>query len=317
MTQEPATDTACKNSSLQLYQTPVPALQSVSKWDKQSAFAYCTWITRNHYENFPVASIAIPKPLRPHVCAVYAFARAADDFADEYQFAGKRMENLNHWQQALQRSARERINHPVFIALSETISKFAIPLQLFEDLITAFKMDVTKQEYEDFDEVLFYCQHSANPVGRIVLHLFGYCDETRMQLADKICTALQLANFWQDVAVDLKKPRVYLPKADMQQHGYSMQELQREIFNAGFQRLMQFEVERTRRLFLEGAALINRVQGRLALELKLTLLGGMMILDKIIALEYNVLAARPIITGRDKASLLLQALLKKKPWKQK
>ncbi|MCB1215722.1 MAG: squalene/phytoene synthase family protein, partial [Deltaproteobacteria bacterium] len=165
------------------------ALQK-KNWSLEQAFAYCIRLTKSHYENFPVASILLPKTSRPFVSAIYAFARRADDIADEDFPEHERIPALEAWESLLEKSLKTRISHPVFLALRETIKQYQIPEQLFIDLITAFKMDVTKKRHQDFEELLFYCRHSANPVGRIILYLFGYKDPKLMELSDKICTAL-------------------------------------------------------------------------------------------------------------------------------
>lgn len=283
------------------------ALQE-KNWSVEKAYQYCIRLTRSHYENFPVGSMLLPKKLRPHVCAVYAFARRADDIADEDFPEAERIPALEAWEALFKKSLNERVSHPVFLALRETLKNFEIPPQLFIDLITAFKMDVQKKRHETFEDLLFYCRHSANPVGRIALHLFGYQEERLMELSDKICTALQLANFWQDIAVDLKKNRVYLPQEDLVNFEYGEAELFNKNYNANFKKLMQFEVDRTQKLFYEGAQLCHHLKGRLKLEIKCVVLGGLKILKKVKALDYNTLKTRPTLNAWDKASLLTKAL---------
>ncbi len=185
------------------------------------AFAYCLSLARNHYENFPVASWIMPKQLRPHIAAVYAFSRIADDFADEAEYEGERMAYLEDWENQLETLHEKEPIHPVFIALKDTLQRFAIPIELFSDLLRAFKMDVDVSRYHTFEGLLEYCRHSANPVGRIVLHLMGYPAPRLMEYSDAICTALQLANFWQDVRIDLAKNRIYLPLQDLMRFQYT------------------------------------------------------------------------------------------------
>lgn len=275
------------------------------------AFRYCSHIARNHYENFPVASFLIPRTLRPHIAAVYAFARMADDFADEAEFEGVRMEKLAEFEGELEKLPSGETTNPVFIALRETILKFNLPIQLFKDLLTAFKTDVTVTRYRNFEDLLYYCRHSANPVGRIVLHIMGYPAPKFLEYSDQICTALQLANFWQDVSRDLKKGRVYLPAEDLEKFNYSYGELEHEKFNDNFKRLISFEVERTRDLFLKGKPLCAKVPGRFGWELRLTWLGGNAILDKIQAMGGNVLKTRPALKKRDFVSLFFKASKKR------
>lgn len=288
-------------------QTAMPEMHSVDR-----AFEHCLDITRNHYENFPVASLAIPKRYRPYVAAIYAFARTADDFADEKQFEGTRLERLDEWNEKLQNCARGKTDHPVFTALGETIRKFNLPVSLFSDLLTAFKMDTTVSRYQTFDQVLNYCRYSANPVGRLILHLFGFAEPRRLECSDSICTALQLANFWQDTAVDLEKDRIYIPEEDFVRFGYSEDELKRKIFNENFRRLIFFQVERTQGLFDRGKSLCGEIPGRLGFELRLTWLGGTAILKKIARTGGNVLDRRPVLGKRDILKMFFGSCLKNK-----
>ena len=291
-----------------------PKLPLGDAWSLREAMQYCAWLASRHYENFPVASLLLPKRLRPHVANIYAFARTADDFADEKEFSGKRLAYLEWWQQELLECTNKSSEHPIFLALAHTIERHDIPVQLLLDLLFAFKMDVTVERYAEFDQLLYYCKHSANPVGRLVLHLFGYCDEQRAKLSDCICTALQLANFWQDVSVDLVKPRVYLPEEDLKSFDYDYDELNERVYNPAFRRLIRFQVERTRNMFQEGAQLISQVRGQLAWELKLTVLGGLSILDKIEKQHYNVLRKRPTVSTIDKLRLFGRSLLPGNRW---
>lgn len=271
------------------------------------AFAYCEQIAKSHYENFPVGSFFVPKEKRPHFYAIYAFSRIADDFADEAEHDGSRLTHLLDWEDQLTRCFEGQAEHPVFIALRETVNRFDMPQSLFQDLLTAFKMDVTKRRYQNFDEVLFYCQHSANPVGRLVLLLSGYRDAAMHQLSDHICTGLQLANFWQDVAVDLKKDRIYLPRDEQAQFGYTETELKQHIYNQNFIDLMRFQVDRTQGLFDAGKPLLDKVGRDLRLELRLIWHGGTTILRKIEANRYNAFQ-RPKLGKWDVVKMLGKAL---------
>ena len=276
------------------------------------AFAYCEQLTRAHYENFPVGSVLIPKALRQHVYSIYAFARTADDFADEgYDtkiMPTERLELLNDWEQQLEACYQGQATHPIFVALAETIRALNLPLQLFKDLLSAFKQDVVKSRYATFDEVLDYCRRSANPVGRLILLLFGYRDENLYQLSDHICTALQLANFWQDVSVDLLKDRIYLPQDELAKFGLSEDELMAGKFDQRYADLLKFEVARTWQLFKAGKPLPKLVRGRLSFELKLTWQGGTRILELIERIGYDTLSRRPKITRFDKIVLLTRAI---------
>jgi squalene synthase HpnC len=279
------------------------------------AFAYCERLARTHYENFPVGSLLVPKARRRHVYSIYAFARIADDFADEdYDNASlteaERLKALDDWEAQLSESYCGRARHPVFVALAETVKELQLPEQLFKDLLLAFKQDVVKRRYADFAEVLDYCTRSANPVGRLILRLFDYRDERLDALSDGICTALQLANFWQDVAVDIQKDRIYLPQDEMAQFGVSVDDLRARRCTAAYRRLLEFQVERTRALFERGKELPARVSGRLAIELRLTWHGGMRILELIERQRYDTLNTRPKLSTVDKLILLSRTLLK-------
>lgn len=288
---------------------PAPRSYSVAE-----AFAHCERVAKAHYENFPVGSVLVPKRLRPHVFNIYAFARTADDFADEgYDppvSLNERLAALEDWESKLEDCFSGRAAHPVFIALAETVKELRLPVQLFRDLLAAFKQDVVKRRYANFDEVLDYCRRSANPVGRLILLLFDYRDEKLDALSDHICTALQLANFWQDVSIDLQKDRVYLPQDEMQRFGYSEAELSAGQFNERYAALLKFQVERTRELFMKGQPLPELVTGRLRYELRLTWHGGMRILEYIEEQHYDTLHQRPQITTADKLKLLIRTLKK-------
>ncbi|HEY5614867.1 MAG TPA: squalene synthase HpnC [Bacteroidota bacterium] len=278
-------------------------------WSVDEAFRYCERLTRRHYENFPVASLFLPKEKRKHVAALYAFARTADDFADEPGMTpAERIEAVNDWEEKLLLSRTVPARHPVFVALSHTIERFEIPVDLLRNLLHAFRSDVTTSRYETFEQVLQYCQYSANPVGRLVLILFNYRSELLMQYSDSMCTALQLTNFWQDLSVDLLKNRVYLPQEDLRRFQYTEDELFAGEATENFRNLMKFQVKRTEELFRKGKPLLTEVGKDLSLELRLTWNGGMRILRKIEQLNYNVLTQRPVLTGIDKASVLFSSL---------
>ena len=287
---------------------PIDEILQKKPWTVPDSFRYCVRLARNHYENFPVGSLLIPKALRPHVCALYAFARRADDIADEDFPEAERLPDLNAWGELLEKCQRGRVNHPVFLALRETIREFDLPVQLLHDLLTAFKMDVVTQRHRSFEDLLYYCKHSANPVGRLVLRLFGYREESLMLLSDNICTALQLANFWQDVSVDLDKGRIYLPQEDMLRFAYTEEQLMARQCTPAFRDLMRFQVDRSAQGFLQGAELVRYLTGRLRLEIKCTILGGLGVLEKIRGLNYDTLSSRPHFQSKDKARIFFQAL---------
>lgn len=261
-----------------------------------AAYRYCQAVTDAHYENFPVASVLLPKRLRPAIAAIYAFSRIADDFADEAEFAGERLEQLEAWENLL---TDDNPTHPVFVALSDATQQHDLPRQLFYDLLSAFKQDVVKARYANFDEILDYCRRSADPVGRLVLSLFKLGDVERFKQSDAVCTALQLANFWQDVAIDLKKDRIYLPQDDMAAFGVSEDDLKRGQATDGFKKLMTFQIARTRELFARGKPLGLSLPGRLGVEIRLTWLTGMRILDRIESVDYDVFNHRPELSKRD------------------
>jgi squalene synthase HpnC len=295
------------------------ALQTIEQCSVDEAFAYCERMARDHYENFPVGSLLIPRDRRRYVYSIYAFARTADDFADEGYDAGEagpdeagRLAALDDWERKLAASYRGEASHPVFIALAETAKELRLPARLFRDLISAFRQDVTKRRYANFAEVLDYCARSANPIGRLILLLFGYHEERLHKLSDSICTGLQLANFWQDVSIDIRKDRIYLPQDEMADFGVSVDDLRDGRSSDRTAALLRLQVERTRKLFEDGRSLPGMVNGRLAFELRLTWLGGMRILRRIEEQGYDTLRARPVITRWDKIVLLLRSLIGRK-----
>jgi len=279
-------------------------------WTVPQAFQFCEKLTRDHYENFPVASLLVPGDRRRYIYSIYSFARIADDYADEPGLTtAERMDSLTEWEEQLIDAYRGHAHHPVFIALRETVDRFEIPIELFQSLLRAFRSDVTTHRYESFEEVLAYCENSANPVGRLILLLFNYRSDSTLELSDSICTALQLTNFWQDVSVDLQKDRVYIPLDDIREFGYSEEELFQRTFTGAFKDLMCYEVDRTRQLFVEGRPLLAEVGRDLRTELRLTWNGGTRILRKIEEAEYDVLSQRPKLSFTDKASLLISSLI--------
>ena len=254
---------------------------------------YCERLARTHYENFPVATLLLPAALRPHFYAVYAYCRWADDLGDETGDPSRSLWLLDRWEEELRACYAGRAFHPVFIALADTVRQLDIPAQPFYDLITAFRQDQVKTRYQTFDDVLGYCRYSANPVGRLVLYVCGYRDPERQHLSDFTCTALQLANFWQDVRRDCDIGRNYMPLDDMEAAGYGEEELQAHRYNERFARLLRSLVERTWILFRQGLPLVERVDRRLAADIELFSRGGMEILRMIERQNYDVLRRRP------------------------
>jgi phytoene synthase len=282
------------------------------------AYARCLALTRAHYENFPVARL-VPRRLRPGVAAVYAFARTADDFADEgYDVSGpanlppaERLRLLRAFDAALLASAEGKPVPPewdwIFLALADTRRRYDLPVSLFQDLLSAFTQDVTVKRYATFAGVLDYCRRSANPVGRLVLLLHGFRDDQRFAQSDAICTALQLANFWQDVGVDWKKERVYVPQEDWTTHGVTEADFAAPSASPALRNCLRFQVQRTRQLFTQGRPLPASLPFPLSLEIRLTWLGGSAILDRVEAQDCDTLRTRPAHRTADKLRLLLRA----------
>ena len=274
------------------------------------AFSYCAKIAQNHYENFTVGSYLVPKEKRPHIYAVYAFCRWSDDLGDEIGDPQKSFELLDLWLKELESCYGGTPSHPVFIALKESIKKFDLPIQPFQDLIKAFKMDQVVSRYKSFEELLYYCQHSANPVGRIFLMLFGYRDPERFDLADATCTALQITNFLQDIAIDLTKGRIYIPLEDMDFFNYAESELISKKVNDSFIKLMKFEIGRTQEIFSKGLQLVKKVSGRVQLDIELFSRGGLQILEMIKKNNYDIFNNRPTISKFSKGILAAGATLR-------
>jgi squalene synthase HpnC len=274
----------------------------------EAAQQYTRWLATHHYENFHVVTFLLPKRLHQDFYNVYAFCRWADDLGDEIGDRAESLRLLGWWRHELEAMYEGRVLHPVFVALEATVQKYDLPKQLFSDLISAFEQDQTVTRYQNWNELFGYCRCSANPVGRLVLRLCGYADEERDRMSDSTCTALQLANFWQDVTVDFEKDRVYLPLDLLAKHGYSVEQLGAREFNAAFQAVMREAVEVARGLFHDGMPLAKTVDRRLAFDLELFSRGGMRVLDKIERQDYNVLARRPAISKFERLQLLVASL---------
>lgn len=293
---------------------PVSFLRSPAamqrRWEPAESLAYARWLARNHYENFHVVSFLLPRSLHQDFYNVYAFCRWADDLGDETGDPEESLRLLAWWRSELEAMYSGRTSHPVFTALRETVLRRGLPLEPFEHLIRAFEQDQRVTRYRDWDELYGYCRYSANPVGRLVLYLCGYRDQDRQRLSDATCTALRLANFWQDVVPDFARGRVYLPLELLARHGYSLDELRERRFTPAFAAVMKEAVGRARALFLEGLPLAGMLGRRLALDIELFSRGGMRILDKIEAQGYDVLARRPSVSKTERAALLLSALVR-------
>jgi squalene synthase HpnC len=270
---------------------------------------YCARLTASHYENFSVVTWLTPRALRPAFRSIYAFCRWSDDLGDEVGDPVRARELLGWWRRALQAMYQGQARHPVMIALAETVAEFAIPIDPFEALISAFEQDQSVTEYETYDQLLDYCTRSANPVGHLVLYLAGSYSAENAKLADATCTALQLANFWQDVARDLAIGRIYVPREDRIQFGYAEADLRALRFTPSFAALLAMEVGRARALLDAGDPLVARMPRALAVDVDLFARGGRAILDRIEAQGYDVLTCRPRITRPVKLGLLGRALL--------
>jgi squalene synthase HpnC len=274
----------------------------------EQAYARCALLAQTHYENFTVGSWLLPRDKRPHMYAIYAYCRGVDDLGDEYE--GNRMAALDAWEEDLERCYDGTPRHPFMVALQQTIREFDIPIEPFRMLVEANRMDQTITRHQTYDDLERYCQHSANPVGHLVLYLFGYRDEERQALSDHTCTALQLTNFWQDIARDHEMGRVYLPVEDMERFGYTEDMLAAGEFNPQFRDMMAFEVERARDLFFRGLALVDTLDGRLRLDVALFSRGGSRILDAIQKQGYDVLGRRPTISKAARAWLMLSTTVR-------
>ena len=304
---------------------PVPASSPLAGWAKlppeyaippaapslEQSRAYCERLARSHYENFSVASWFLPARLRQHFFNVYAYCRISDDLGDEVGNPAASLLLLDQWQRELGACYAGSPRHPVFVALAETVRKFEIPQHEFSDLLTAFRQDQTITRYETFDDLLGYCRNSANPVGHLVLYLCGYRDAERQKLSDYTCTALQLANFWQDVSVDCEKGRIYLPLESLRRFGVTEEDLAANRNTSSFSEMMRFEVARARGWFERGLPLVGKVDKELAIDLELFTRGGQEILKAIEKQGYAVLGRRPSISKSRKLALVARAALGK------
>jgi squalene synthase HpnC len=275
---------------------------------RDEALAYCARLTTTHYENFRVVTWLTPRDLRPAFQSIYAFCRWSDDLGDEIGDPRRSLELLEWWRGELRALYQGRASHPVMIALAETVEHYRIPIEPFEALISAFEQDQTVTEYLTYAQLLDYCTRSANPVGHLVLYVAGAFTTENARLSDATCTALQLANFWQDVARDLAIGRIYLPRADRMQFGYSESDLRALRFTPTFAGLLKFEVERARALFALGRPLVSRVPRELAVDIDVFSRGGLAILDRIEACGFDVLSGRPALSRWTKLLLLGRAI---------
>jgi squalene synthase HpnC len=297
--------------------------------DLERAYGWCAHLARRHYENFPVASLLLPAHMRPAIAAIYAFARRADDFADEPgPSAAERIALLDGWQRRLHAPApavsagddvddvddratpqrRDAGDDLIFVALHDAIHRHSLPTELFDDLLSAFRQDVSTSRYATWSDVLDYCRRSANPVGRLVLRVAGYAERDMDERSDAVCTALQLTNFWQDFGVDWRRGRLYLPEEDRDRAGADEQDLERGRWTASWQTALDAVVGRTRELFVQGRSICDAVPGRLRWELRITWLGGSRILDKV-QTSVDALHRRPRLNAADIPLLIGRAVV--------
>ena len=283
----------------------------------EAAREFCQRLATQHYENFTIVSWFLPSTLRQHFYNVYAYCRVSDDLADEVEDRDASLQLLEEWRGQLHALYEGEASHPVFVALQETIERFDIPREPFDHLLDAFVQDRHQSTYQTFDDLLGYCRKSADPVGRLVLYLGGYRDETRQRLSDCTCTALQLANFWQDVRRDwVERQRIYLPREDLDRFGVTHDQLADGQCTDAFRALLQFEVERTRELFRRGLPLIDMVAGHIRRDVTLFTAGGWTVLDLIESQAFDTLSQRPALSKQQKAGLMLKLVLGgRMPWR--
>ena len=272
------------------------------------ARAWCKQLAESHYENFHVASWFLPRDLRPHFYSIYAYCRVSDDLGDEVGDSAQALALLDLWGRELDACYEGRARHPVFVALAETIRECFIPKEPFADLLVAFRQDQVVTRYQTIEDVLAYCRYSANPVGRLVLYACGEAIEENLRLSDFTCTALQLANFWQDVREDYRRGRIYIPKNDMEVFRVSEEQIAESVATPEFRGLMRCEVDHARSLFEQGLPLIGKVHRELALDLDLFSRGGLEILRAIERQGYDVISSRPAISKSRKLALMLRAV---------
>ena len=303
------TKLATQNPAASLGWSRLPAAYAIpaSAPTLAEAREYCARLARTHYENFSVASWFLPSRLRQHFFNVYAYCRISDDLGDEVGDTAASLALLDQWQTELDACYNGSPKHPVFVALAETAREFDIPKHEFFDLLIAFRQDQTITRFETFDDLLAYCHYSANPVGHLVLYLCGYSDPERQQLSDFTCTALQLANFWQDVSDDYRKGRIYLPLRSLARFSVTEEDIAQNRNTAPFREMMKYEVGRAREWFRRGLPLIDKVDHELAIDLDLFSRGGLEILRAIEKQKFAVLGNRPAISKPRKLQLVARA----------
>ncbi len=288
--------------------TPAPG----AGLDPAVCFAYCEAVARAHHENFPVGSFFLPRALRPHIAALYAFARFADDFADEPAYAGRRAEELDRWEDLLLACFHGQAEHPVFVALAETVRRFDLPLAPFADMLQAFRMDLATRRYATFGDLMAYVERAARPIGRLMLYVFGARDAERLRYGDELATALALTSFWQDTHRDLERDRVYVPQEDLRHFGVTEADLAARRQSPALTALLRFEVARARAIFERARPLLERAPRELAVELALFWYGGRRALDKVEGRAHAIFGPRARLSMVDKAWVVARALAYRK-----
>lgn len=275
-----------------------------------NAYREAVEFAKTHYENFPVVSMFLPRKLRKHVAVIYQFARQADDIADEGDLPTNfRLMLLESYRKKLTNSIHGLFDNNFWYSFNDTITSFNLTTKYFYDLLNAFEQDIVKSRYNTFDEILNYCERSANPVGRIILELFNIRDEKIMKYSDAICTALQLTNFYQDISLDYPKNRIYIPLNEMKEFEVSENLFELKKNNANFKKLLKFQVDRTKIFFEEGESILDLLPKELKFQINLTILGGKKILEKIEKMDYNTLNRRPTLSKLDLVNLFFKALI--------
>ncbi|MCS6914635.1 MAG: squalene synthase HpnC [Myxococcales bacterium] len=295
---------------------PVPVLEEPrGNYTLAEAYRYCERMVQGRDESVPVASRFLPPEERACMLSVYAFARAANDITDEPYYADRRAEALDTWEQELHRAFHGEADHPIFVALRHTIERCDLPVTPFEELLTAYRMDLVVHRYPTFQDLRRYCALSAEPLGRLMLYIFGYRDPALLAYADELCVGLQVANFLQDLGIDLNghRNRLYLPLEDLHHFGVKEDDLRRGCAEPAYRDLMRFQVARARALLERGRPLIDRVGRELSFELELIWQSGQAVLDKIEAVDYDVFRRRPVLGRADRARLLARALARRWP----
>lgn len=287
---------------------PLPLPPASASLDPAASFAYCEAVAAAYHENFPVGSLLLPSELRPHMAALYAFARFADNFADDPAYEGRREEELDRWEEQLDRCFQDRADHPVFVALGETVRRFDLPYVPFADMLQAFRMDLQTRRYATFGNLMAYVERAARPIGRLILYVLGAHDPERLRYGDELATALALTSFWQDTRRDLERDRVYVPQEDLRHFGVTEADLAAQRHSPAMSTLFRFEVARTRAIYERARPLLALAPRAFAVELALFWHGGRRALDKVEARAHRMFGPRAKLNPVDKAVVVARAL---------